>query len=203
MRTMIKSKPLTILLAGLLTILSACTSSPDARLYILESAGTNTTTANSETKTVFVSPVVLPDYLKRDEIVYRSGAHRIEVAQYDRWAEPLDRNITSVIAANLTSRFGAENVIDYYSNFSAQSDMTLRVRILEFVPTEDNNVILKAVWELAQRGQGEALFSREIDIPVRSGVLGQNIDSTVRAMSEALNQLSQEIANSIEQNNNS
>ena len=203
MRTMIKSKPLTILLAGLLTILSACTSSPDARLYILESAGTNTTTANSETKTVFVSPVVLPDYLKRDEIVYRSGAHRIEVAQYDRWAEPLDRNITSVIAANLTSRFGAENVIDYYSNFSAQSDMTLRVRILEFVPTEDNNVILKAVWELAQRGQGEALFSREIDIPVRSGVLAQNIDSTVRAMSEALNQLSQEIANSIEQNNNS
>ncbi len=203
MRTMIKSKPRTILLAGLLTILSACASSPDARLYILESADAGAAAANSETKTVFVSPVVLPDYLKRDEIVYRSGAHRIEVAQYDRWAEPLDRNITSVIAANLTSRFGAENVIDYYSNFSAQSDMTLRVRILEFVPTEDNNVILKAVWELAQRGQGEALFSREIDIPVRSGVLGQNIDSTVRAMSEALNQLSQEIANSIEQNNNS
>lgn len=203
MRTIIKSKPLTILLAGLLTVISACASSPDARLYILESAGANATSANGEAKTVFVSPVVLPDYLKRDEIVYRSGAHRIEVAQYDRWAEPLDRNITSVIAANLTSRFGAENVIDYYSNFSAQSDMTLRVRILEFVSTEENNVILKAVWELAQRGQEEALFSREIDIPVRSGVLGQNIDSTVRAMSEALNQLSQEIANSIEQNANS
>ena len=90
MRTMIKSKPRTILLAGLLTILSACASSPDARLYILESADAGAAAANSETKTVFVSPVVLPDYLKRDEIVYRSGAHRIDCLLYTS-PSPRDR----------------------------------------------------------------------------------------------------------------
>ena len=178
-----------------ITALAGCASSPDARLYILKSHDGGAEPApDADAPSIFVGPVALPDYLKRDEIVFRSAGHRVSVAEYDRWAEALDRNVTTVITANLASQFGANKVIDYYANFSSTTDLIVRVRILEFGPATENTVTLEAVWELeGRRDSLTNLFTKEIEQPIR----GDGVTAAVGAMSAALNDLSAEIAESI------
>lgn len=178
-----------------ITALAGCASSPDARLYILKSMDSAAPPAPDENDlSIFVGPVALPDYLKRDEIVFRSGGHRVSVAEYDRWAEALDRNVTTVITANLAAQFGADKVIDYYANFSSTPDLTVRVRVLEFGPATENMVALEAVWELEDRRDSLTnLYTKKIEQPIR----GDGVPAAVEAMSAALNDLSIDIADSI------
>lgn len=185
----------TVMFFAAITALAGCASSPDARLYILKSMdGGAAPASDTDAPSIFVGPVALPDYLKRDEIVFRSSGHRVSVAEYDRWAEALDRNVTTVITANLASQFGADKVIDYYANFSSVPDLTVRVRILEFGPATESTVVLNAVWELEGRRDSLInLYTKKIEQPIR----GDGVSAAVEAMNAALNDLSSDIAESI------
>ena len=182
-------------------ILTSCSSSPNSSFYLLKAKepGTGDNIIVDFDQSIIVGPIALPDYLKREEIIFRSEAHQVTVADYHRWAEPLDRRITTLIASNLSARFGAEKVIDYYANFTSSPDITVRVRISEFGPTTDGEVELLATWEIANRNAREpALFSADISTQVASGrVAADDVAAAVDAMNRALNELSDDIADSI------
>ena len=182
-------------------ILTACSSSPNSSFYLLKAkaSGSGENITVDFDQSIIVGPIALPDYLKREEIIFRSEAHQVTVAEYHRWAEPLDRRITTLIASNLSSRFGAEKVIDYYANFTSNPDITVRVRISEFGPTTSGEVELLATWEIASRNTREpALFSADISTSVASGAAtADDVAAAVDAMNRALNELSDDIAESI------
>lgn len=176
----------------------ACGSSPQSRFYLLKAMETASPIANSNIEgSILIGPVGLPDYVKREEIVFRSETHRVIVADFDRWAEPLDRRITTLIAANLAAQFGTSKVIDYYSNFASTPDTTVLVRIIEFSPLSNDVVELSASWEVSRRKSGSdpTVFSKDITVPIN----GDDVASAVEAMNQALNKLSTNIAESIVQ----
>lgn len=178
-------------------LVAACSSSPQSRFYLLKAMDTSPSLVNSDFEgSILIGPVELPDYIKREEIVFRNDSHRVTVADYDRWAEPLDRHITTLISANLATQFGTSKVIDYYSNFTSIPDTTIRIRITEFNPSPNNEVELSAAWEVSRRESGDpTVFSKSITVPIA----GSDVVSAVEAMNQALNRLSINISESLTQ----
>ena len=86
-------------LAGLMLLtLAGCETSEQARLYTLSglpftAASASIQPASTSALAIGIGPVTLPFYLDRPQIVRRTSPNRLEIAEFDRWAEPLSNTV--------------------------------------------------------------------------------------------------------------
>src|SRR5262245_11281949 len=82
--------------------LAGCMSVADPTKYYVLSATEPrepAPTAAASGVAVGVGPVLIPSYLDRVQIVTRSASGEVDVAKYERWAEPLESGVAQVLAA--------------------------------------------------------------------------------------------------------
>ena len=181
---------LTILLLG------ACSNSPDPRLYLLQSVAgaANFGDTNQNDLTIEIGEISLPKHLSGDRIITYVEPNQVVAAEFDRWAEPLDWNISSVIARNLSSLLGTAVVLDYRSNLKITPVFTVEVSIIEFSIYPGRKVSLVALWSL-QDASGKNMAVRSFNMQKPSP--GGNYVHAVRDMSELIGILTEEIARAI------
>ena len=183
-----------IFLLSLLSICGCASKSPN--YYILNSLQSGAPSAEKvraeNDLTIGVGPVKIPAYLDRPEMATRSAADSLQFAEFDKWAEPLERNLTRVIAENLaillsTNRVG---VFPWLNSAQVQYQVTVDITQLERMP--DGKVILAARWNILG-DQGENMLvieSSRFSIPIESAGYG----AMASAESRAVEALSREIA---------
>ena len=90
---------------GLITLLTACTSSPPTHFYVLETQSLpSAVTADSPKKNIIgIGPISLPTLLDRKQIITRSDQNTIQIAEFHQWAAPLRDNIAAVLTQNLAA----------------------------------------------------------------------------------------------------
>lgn len=174
--------------------LTACGTSEESRLYLLSSiAGSQSDVARRiEGPTVLVAPVDLPKHLDRPQIVTFASRHRLDAAEFDRWAEPLADNFARVVAENLGALLPEYRVYLQPPRPSSAMDHQVTIDVVQFGVTPGRSVALTALWSIAA-GDARA-------VPVvqrfthRAGVAGLGVEADVAAMSEAVAALSRDIA---------
>jgi uncharacterized lipoprotein YmbA len=76
--------------------LGACASTP-SRFYLLNALATPETIpspATSQGPVIGVGPITMPRYVDRPQIVTRVGRNQLALGEFDRWAEPLQNNVS-------------------------------------------------------------------------------------------------------------
>lgn len=139
-----------------------------------------------------IGPVVFPGYLDRQEIVFRSGRNELRISANDRWAEPLEQNFSRVLAHNLLALLDPERVESFPWQLKRKPNYQVRLEVLRFEGNARQDVMLRARWTVIDTGTGAAVDWRESNISRR--VKGQTTDALVAALSEALADLSRDIA---------
>jgi uncharacterized lipoprotein YmbA len=178
----------------LIGALSACSTSPTPRLYILEPMATSASPAVDQELSITVGPVTLPEHLDRRGIVTHDQRYRVNSAEFDRWAEPLDQNITRVLSENLTVLIPSNQVVAYPPYTSQIVDFKVPVRIISFGTSPDGRVVLSATWRLHDATNAPGKPTRTMySSPRRS----DDVVALVEAMSQVIEQLSRDIANAI------
>ena len=185
--------PAVLLAAGLL----ACESSPPPRFYILEATAAPADNASETGLTVVVGRVRLPEHLKREMLVSREERYRVSVRSYHRWAEPLEDNVASTLAENLSRLLPAERVVAYPESVP-KPDFTVRTQLIEFGPAPSGDVLLRALWSVARASGREVARHRTT---IREPRAGPDVLDSVAAMSTALARLSEEIAGALRESN--
>ena len=89
-------------------LLGACGTTPASKYYLL-SAETSRVPQGS-TPSLGVGPIEIPEYLNRNALVYGREGNRLHVANFERWAEPLDSSIGRVVSLNLAALLDTQNV---------------------------------------------------------------------------------------------
>jgi len=206
-RTTTTCLPIVILCTALL-IESGCSSllppNPDlTRFYLLASLnemGTKGTALAPEPAlsdlSLGLGPIQIPGYLDRDNIVTRVSPNRLTIGAFDRWAEPLESGLYRVLKENLTVLLGTKNICTY--PFSRpDSDYEIQIDVVRFEPTGDHSADLVARWSIKDGRTRQVLLSRDSNMrkPARSMFMA----GSVGAMSEALGELSSQIATAIHQ----
>ncbi len=182
-------------IGALLVALAGCGTSMPSRYYTLSSLADGAAAENIPCISLKVGPVELPKYLARKQIVSRPTANTFELAEFDKWAEPLEDNFLRVLTENLYSLLCIERVAMFPRASLMPVDYQLMVDVIRFDGNTDGNVTLTARWAVFGKSAGKVLATQMSTFVAPSGASGY--ESMVAAESRVLLQLSQEIARKI------
>jgi len=142
-----------------------------------------------------IGPVRLPGYLDHQEIVTRVSQNRIDISEYDRWAEPLDNNFTRVVAQNLSVLLHTDRLIFFPWELNRRPDYQLTIEVLRCEANSRGEVQLSARWEILDTNKRIPLQAGESNITRQPNA--SSTDASVAALSEALGDMSREIAKAV------
>ncbi len=144
-----------------------------------------------------VGPVRLPSYLNRPQIVTRSGRNELQLAEFHRWAEPLEKNFMRVLAENLSIMLPTDSVANFpWKDFRAV-DHQIKVEVTRFEGRLGSDVVLVARWSVLEGDNRQAVVTRKSDFREPTG--GEDFAALVSSQSDLLAALSQEIAATIKE----
>jgi uncharacterized lipoprotein YmbA len=145
--------------------------------------------------TIGLGPVTLPPYLDRPQIVTRTSRAKLDLAEFDQWAAPLQDTAARVLAENLSLLIPTDRVLLHPWPRAAEIDYQAIVDITQFDGTTGGEVVLVARWSIVG-ADGKELMLRKARFNTPAG--GQNYEATVTAMSRTLEALSRDIAATIQ-----
>ena len=132
---------------------AGCASSP-SRFYTLNSTATGDG-APAANYAVAVGPVSIPALVDRPQFMVQVATNRVEVDEFNRWAEPLNDNIARVVAGDLAALLGTPQVATApLANFNPAYRVTIDIQRFESV--RGKSVLVEAVWVVHRTAAGGA-----------------------------------------------
>ena len=179
-----------------LTLCTGCIGhSAPPRFYVLTDVPRSTGAAPSAGPgaAVGVGPVALPGYLDRIQIVTRRGA-QLEVAEFERWGEPLSEGVPRAIAAHLAALLQTDRIVVFPWPGARTIEHQVVVDVTRFDGVVGGDVLLEARWRIFGQDRKELVlrYSAVREATGESGYL-----ALVAAMSRSVGALSREIADSV------
>ncbi len=186
-RTLTCAVALAVLLAG-------CGSTPHSNHYVL--TATVTTTPAGQSPSLGIGPIEIPEYLNRNGLVYNRKGNQLQIANSERWAEPLEDGISRVLILNLAGLLNTENVRTFPWHPKRPPDYGVKVRVLSLNAT-DSEASLVAEW-LVYRSENAEPVTRRISL-LQNELTARELKPAqiAPAYSELFYQLSQLIAAAI------
>ncbi|PID45684.1 MAG: hypothetical protein CSB47_07790 [Proteobacteria bacterium] len=193
-----QSRGLTLILASLLSACSTLGNNDEGlggtRFYSLTplalSSSKPTIQANNPSLRIGVGPIGLSRLLRRPQIITRKSATEVAMAEKHQWGGILKEDLSRVLTDNFSAILGTENVEKYPWKLSFKPKYSVRIDIDQLDGKLGQNVTLKARWRLL-RGREEIAVRNST---ITSKVSGSDYNAYVAAQSQALLQLTQEIA---------
>jgi uncharacterized lipoprotein YmbA len=179
-------------------LLVGCAQSEPSRLYTLNAFPGTSNGAGMGDLAVGVGPISLPQYLDRPQIVVRAGVNRLEVAEFDRWAEPLSEAVSRVIVENIGAALGTHHVYVLPRRRNPRIDFAVEIEFTRFEGSTDGKTVLVATWQVFSGGGDEPLLDNKTEVRKTVASVG-DFDRVVASLSGALADLSNEIAKGIAQ----
>jgi uncharacterized protein len=186
---------------GLTTlILAGCNGSQPSSYYLLSSLPAPrppVQSASSDQLAIGVGPVTLPAYLDRPQLVTRASANRLDLAEFDRWAEPLPDMFARTLAEDLSAIVGTDQVLVVPDRFGPELDYQVAVEVLRFDRSAGGEIELLARWTILTGNEAETLAARKSLITERASQ-DSRPEEIIVAMSRTVEMLSREIAGELQ-----
>lgn len=141
-----------------------------------------------------IGPINLPAYLDRAEVVTRSGPNEMKVSENNRWAESLTANFNRTLTEDLSRFLGPRQIIQYPWYAINQPDFQVEIVVYRFETDSKGNAVLAGKWTIRNPRDLKILYSSDMNISVPAAAGDQ---AGAAALSQALGQLSQEVAATI------
>lgn len=186
-------------LAIVVFVLDACGFSPPIQYYQLSSQPTPRNQEISEGgkpgAIIGIGPVDIPPYVDRLQLVTRSGEHVLELAEFDRWAEPLPTDVTRVLVENLSQFLSQEQAVIVSWEGNIPSDYQVQIEVTRFDFNTNGGTFLSANWTILGKDERQTLVLRTSQYSQTAA--SEDYASMVAAMSRNLKRLSQEIGSAL------
>lgn len=137
----------------------------------------------------------LPDYLRKPQIATYTKNNEIIFDEYNRWAEPLDENITSVLAENLAELIPTNNIYLFMWPKEDPNIFQIGLSVDRFGALTDSTVVLDVRWSVSGSNRKSLLLTKKSSYSQKAKSLNYGQISLI--MSKLIGQLSEEIASDI------
>jgi len=156
--------------------------------------------ANS-TSTVYITldTVEIPEYLNRPQIVTHVDRAEYQIDEFHRWMEPLQDNLTRVIANHLSVLLNPKGIDILYTARPVKTNYTIVVQILRMEGKLGKVMFLDARWSFFdQQNETPVVTKRFVRIreftsaDTYQGLLqaqNRSIESLCRAMADGIDQI--------------
>jgi uncharacterized lipoprotein YmbA len=186
-------------IVALLMHLAGCASSAPTRFYVLSPL----TSSKAESQVlkdegciaIGIGPVELPAYLDRPQIVTRLSENELDLAEFDKWAEPLKDNFSRVLVENLSTLLCADAISIFPWKGPTPIDYQVEVTVIRMDGNVGGNASLVARWAIFRQNDRKMLLTRQSNFSRR--ISSESYKALVSAQSRAIADLSREIAEAI------
>jgi uncharacterized lipoprotein YmbA len=180
--------------AILLTLFAGCATSPASKFYMLSPVQAVEQSVEQSSDghpiTIAIDPVTVPELVDRSQIVTKLDANRVSIDEFARWAEPLKKQIPSVLAADL-GRFIPGAIVSTYPQRVDDNAYRISVDVEAFDSSANGTVTLAVIWSVRSPKGGENVSGRSV---VHESAGGPGYDALVKAHSRALASVASDIA---------
>ena len=191
---MLKRMPIA-LVAAAVALSSACGTSAPIRYYTLAPLPADSRAAATASRPPLrVERVTMPAELDRRGIVWRVGVNRLEIADEDRWAAPLDDMIRRTLSADLAARLPAGSVVDPREPPTNEVRTLLFVQIGSLYADERCAVTLEVDWTLETAGAPARRASESVTTAPVAPCPGGMAAGLSRALADLSEKLAQALA---------
>ena len=175
--------------------LAGCATTPPPTYFQLDEPANVQLSGIERGIAVGVGPLTLPSYLDRPHIVTRATEHRLELSEFNRWAEPLKESMLRVIGVNLSNELKTTRVFGLPRRSPVVPiEYKVEINVARFDGKLGGEVVLVARWILL--GKDDQLISTKVSI-IREQSAGSDYDALITAQNRMLSTLSKEIAEAI------
>ena len=178
--------------AAALALLAGCATAP-SKFYALSSTAT-LDAAPPAPYAVLVGPVSIPASVDRPEFVVEVAPNRVELDEFNRWASPLQNNISRVVAENLVTMLGTQRVAQFQQSLNLDADFRVAIEVQSFDSALGESATLNAVWIVRRTKDGKSQTGRT---SLREPTSAAGFEGIAAAHSRALTKMSQEIADAV------
>jgi hypothetical protein len=143
-----------------------------------------------------VGPAQFPDYLDRPQIVTRSGPNKLDVSEFNRWGGKLDQDFLHVFGENLSILLSTDKVIVFPWKGQINPDYRITLDIHRYEGQMGDSVLLNVTWTIQgkENNTGPLHIRRSI---IHQPISGQGFDALASAYSQAVAELSREVASTM------
>lgn len=142
MNTILKGLISTVILP---IVLIGCGTTPASKYYLLSAEASSFPEGSSPS--LGVGPIEIPEYLNRNSLVYSREGNRLHIANFERWAEPLDSSIGRVVRLNLASLLNTQNIQIYPWSKNERPEYGVEVTVIN-MDANDQQARLVAEWHI-------------------------------------------------------
>ena len=180
--------------AILLTLFAGCATSPASKFYTLSPVQAVEQSVEQSSGghpvTIAIDPVTVPELVDRSQIVTKLDANRVSIDEFARWAEPLKKQIPSVLAADL-GRFIPGAIVFTHPQRVDDNAYRISIDVQAFDSSTNGTVTLAVIWSVRSPKGGENVSGRSV---VHETAGGPGYDALVKAHSRALASVASDIA---------
>jgi uncharacterized lipoprotein YmbA len=173
-------------------VLVAGCASPPSHFYTL--SRTAAASAPTLNVSVVVGPVSIPAIVDLPQIVVSTGPNQVFLNEFERWASPLQNNISRVVAEDLVAILGTPRVSLFQQSLNASADYHVAIEVQSFESAPGEAATLNAVWIVRRTKDAKSETGRTT---VREPTVQKDYDALAAAHSRALARMSQDIADAI------
>ena len=193
-------KLLTLMLLTLVGFLfSGCGVSEPIRYYQLSSLSKSDNQRASESENqgtiIGIGPVDIPRYVDRLQIVTRSAPNVVDLAEFDRWAEPVQTDVKRVLVENVSQLLAGEKAAVAFWDEGLPLDYQVRIEVTRFDFESRGEAILSARWNIIGKDERKPLVLKTSRYTQPAPP--DDYSLMVGAMSRNLESLSQEIVSAL------
>ena len=196
----------TAALLALLLVINGClggpSKTPATRFYVLNSLYSEEygnrpepVMELDESVGLGIGPIKLSQVLDRPQIVLRTSQNEIRVADLDRWASPLQANITNVLVDNFSALLSTGSILKFPWKTTIPIDYQIIIEITRFDGMPGGDVDLRARWGILGDNGRKVYAKSKTSVTLAIG--GDTIAEMVHAQSRLIAKLSLEIAEEI------
>jgi uncharacterized lipoprotein YmbA len=143
---------------------------------------------------VALGPVTVPAVVDRPEIVVTTGPNEVNLDDFNRWASPLQDNLSHATADDLALLLGTPHVVLSSLLLAAEPDFRVAIDVRSFDSTLGDSASLDAIWTVRRTRDNKAQTGHSA---VRASVTNTGYQAIAAAHSRALAKMSQDIADAI------
>jgi uncharacterized protein len=190
-----------VLILGFLAIvLSGCASTPSTRYFVLNSISGPEKMRSLEGERCYalaIGRVEVSEYLNQPEIVTRINQNEIRLDEFAKWAEPLENNVSRVLADNLRSLLCIRFIAVAPWGRQALIDYRIDVNMIQMDGQLGDDASLEVSWSIGDGADRKKppLFTKRSTYKEPTG--GGDYASFVAAQSRNVASLSRDIAEAI------
>ncbi len=175
--------------------------SPPSRFYMLSSI--EPLPADSETASEFgeagigLGPFRFPAYVQRQRIVTRISPNEVRLAEFERWAEPLENNFINVLKENLSILLNTATILEPPWPRDASLEFQVVASISRFDAEPDKQAVLRVRWGVIRVKDDRVLRVEKsaYSVPLSTG----GYEEMVQAQSRTVAEFSRQIAAAVQE----